>query len=57
VAHFQAQGPIYVVTLSLLFVLSVVAAITRNQRFHGTFSVFFLLYLLAFISVNLRVLA
>jgi hypothetical protein len=57
VAHFQAQGPIYVVTLSLLFILCVAAAITRNQRFHAAFSVFFLIYILAFISVNLRVLA
>ena len=44
-AHFAAQGPIYVVTLSLIFVLCLIAAFTKNEIFHGGFSVFFLIYL------------
>lgn len=54
--HFAAQGPIYVLTIALLFVLNVIAALIRDERFHRAFSVFFLLYLLAFIGINLRVL-
>lgn len=56
-SHFLEQGPIYVITLALLFVLSVTAAVTPSRRFHAAFAVFFLLYLLAFIGVNLRVIA
>lgn len=55
-AHFSAQGPLYIVTLSLIFVLSVIGAATRRERFHGGFGLFFLVYMLAFISINLRVL-
>ena len=55
-AHFAAQGPFYVITLSLVFVLCLIGALTKNERFHAAFAVFFLLYLLAFISVNLLLL-
>jgi hypothetical protein len=55
-AHFLAQGPIYVVTLSVIFVLCVIGAWTKNKRFHAGFAIFFLLYILAFISINLRLL-
>lgn len=55
-AHFAAQGPIYPITLLIIFGLSVAAALTRNERFHAYFAGFFLIYLLAFISINLQVL-
>jgi len=56
-AHFIAQGPLYVVTLLLVCVLNIAAASTRRERFHAFFAIFFLIYLLAFISINLRLLA
>jgi hypothetical protein len=56
VAHFTAQGPIYVITLVLIFGLSLVAASTTNERFHKFFAIFFLIYLSVFISINLNVL-
>ncbi len=55
-AHFVAQGTIYPVTLSLVFVLSIVAARTKNETYHKAFSVFFLVYILAFITINLNTL-
>ena len=54
--HFVAQGPVYLLTLSLVFVLSLIASFTRNEKYHSFFAVFFLLYILAFISINLLVL-
>jgi hypothetical protein len=53
--HFAAQGPFYVLTILLLFGLNVTAAWTKRERFHEAFSIFFLIYLLIFISVNLLV--
>jgi hypothetical protein len=55
-AHFVAQGPLYIFTLLLVCVLNIVAASTRRERFHTFFAVFFLVYLLAFIGINLRLL-
>ncbi len=55
--HFVAQGIIYPITLSLLFVLNLGAAFTRNERYHAFYALFFLVYLLIFISINLRVIA
>ena len=55
-AHFMAQGPLYVATISLLFALCVTGAVTKRERFHAAFSVFFLLYILVFIAVNHRLL-
>jgi len=55
--HLAAQGTIYPVTILLLFGLNVTAAATRNPRFHAFFAVFFLVYILAFIAINLRMLA
>ncbi len=52
--HFVAQGPIYVITLVLLFVLCGVGAGTARPRYHAFFALFFLVYLLTFISINLR---
>ncbi len=38
------------------FLLIIVAAVTRREWFHKFFAVFFLLYSLVFIGINLRVL-
>lgn len=54
--HFVAQGPYYILTLVIVFVLSVIAASTASLRYHSFFAVFFLAYLLMFIGINLRVL-
>ena len=45
------------VFLAVVLVLMVIAARTRRAGFHAFFAVFFLVYLIAFISINLRVLA
>ncbi|MBX3064599.1 MAG: hypothetical protein U0528_03955 [Anaerolineae bacterium] len=54
--HFVAQGPIYIITLSLIFVLCVIGARTKDERYHAAFAIFFLVYLLVFITINLRML-
>ena len=56
-AHFQAQGPFYVIFLSIVFILTIFGAILQNERYHAFFSIFFLAYMLAFIGVNLNILA
>jgi hypothetical protein len=55
-AHFAAQGRLYIVTIGLLIVLCVTGAITSREGFHAAFGVFFLLYILLFIAINLRLL-
>jgi hypothetical protein len=55
-AHFLAQGPLYLITIALIFVLCVTAAITKRERFHAAFAVFFCVYILLFIAINLRLL-
>jgi hypothetical protein len=52
-AHFRDQGPLYVFILALSFVLCVVASFTDNEKYHWFFAVFFMAYLLMFISTNL----
>ncbi len=54
--HFRAQGPVYVIFLAVVFIMMVIAARTRRAGYHAFFTIFFLVYLIAFISVNLRVL-
>lgn len=54
--HFLAQGPLYFVTIGFLCGLMGIAALTRRAWFHALFAVFFLVYLLAFITINLPVL-
>jgi hypothetical protein len=56
-AHLVAQGIIYPVTLGLVTSLSVVGAFTSNEKYHRFFAVFFFVYLLAFITINLNVLS
>jgi hypothetical protein len=55
--HFVAQGPLYIVTLLIVFILSLIGAFTDSEKYHSSFAIFFLAYLLAFIGINLRVLA
>jgi hypothetical protein len=55
--HLLAQGPIYIVTLTLTASLSIIAASTNNEKYHKFYSVFFFVYLLAFITINLNLLA
>ena len=57
VSHLLAQGPIYFVTIFLLFTLNLVAASTKRESYHKFFVVFFFIYILLFIGINLRVLA
>jgi hypothetical protein len=52
-AHFHAQGPAYFATMALLFTVCLVAAFTRNARFHAAFAVAFLLYNLALLGASL----
>jgi hypothetical protein len=54
IPHLLAQGPIYLFTIILLSVLSVIAATTKNPTYHKFFAVFFLIYISFFISINLN---
>lgn len=54
--HFLAQGPLYMFTILILFVLSLIGASTHHERFHKFYAVFFLIYIFMFIGVNLRLL-
>jgi hypothetical protein len=56
-SHFLAQGPLYIITIILIFILNIVAALTKNEKYHKFFAVFFLIYILIFISINLNILA
>ena len=55
--HFIAQGALYPVTIALVTSLSILGAITANERYHKFFSIFFFVYLSVFISINLNILA
>jgi len=57
VDHLLAQGPAYFLTIPLVSILCVIGAATDNEKYHKFFSVFFLVYIVAFISINLSVLA
>ena len=52
----QARGRVRVYWVHLVLVLNIVAARTRSERFHRFFAIFFLVYLLTFIGINLRLL-
>ncbi len=56
IPHLLAQGPIYMFTIPLMTVLSLVAVITKNQNYHKFFAVFFLIYISVFILINLNML-
>ena len=55
-AHLIAQGPIYIITIVLMTVLSLVATTYKSENYHKFYAVFFLIYIIAFISLNLNVL-
>jgi hypothetical protein len=55
--HFHAQGPLYVFFLGTVFLLMIFASRTDRSWYHALFAIFFFLYLLAFIAINLRVLS
>jgi len=55
-AHFQAQGLLYIVVVVTTFTLSIIGAVAKNEKYHKFFAVFFLLDILAFISINLNTL-
>ena len=52
-AHFKAQGPLYVTTMGLWFVLCLIAAFTKRRMFHASFAVIFLVYNLLFVGTTL----
>ncbi len=54
--HFVAQGPLYLLTLLIILVLGLIAAFTERENYHSFFAVFWLVYITAFIGINLRVL-
>ena len=43
IPHFLSLGPQYIVSSSVYFVCLVTAAITRNERYHQFFAIFFLI--------------
>ncbi len=47
VPHFLALGPVYFASGVLYFVGLMTAAITRNQRYHEFYAIFFLLQTIA----------
>lgn len=52
-AHFREQGPVYFLTMSLLFTCCLVAAFNKNARFHAVFAVAFMLYNLGLLGASL----
>jgi hypothetical protein len=54
--HFVAQGPIYIITIVLIFILCVIGSRTKKELYHAAFAIFFLVYILIFISINLQTL-
>jgi hypothetical protein len=54
IPHLITQGPIYFITIGLITALSIIALLTKNQTYHKTFAIFFLIYISIFISINLN---
>jgi hypothetical protein len=52
-AHFQAQGIIYPIYLSILLLLTVLGVFLESEAYHKFFAIFFLCCLVGFILVNL----
>ena len=48
VAHFRSLGPAYVIGIAALSALLLIAMRTRNERYHGAFAIFSVVYLLVF---------
>jgi hypothetical protein len=55
-AALVSQGPIYVITIVLIFILCVIGSRTKSELYHAAFAIFFLVYILIFISINLQIL-
>jgi len=47
-AHFRSLGPSYLIGIVALSALLLLAMRTRNERFHGAFAIFAVVYLLAY---------
>ena len=47
-AHFRSLGPFYPIAIVALSALLLLAMRTRNERFHGGFAIFAVIYLLAY---------
>ena len=43
VPHFLAQGPQYIISICLFLIGLTIAAITRNERYHQFYAIFFLI--------------
>jgi hypothetical protein len=54
--HFLSQGILYPFTILIIFLFCIIAASTQSEHFHACFAVFFLVYMVLFISINLLVL-
>jgi len=54
--HLSAQGLLYPITITLLFSLNLIAALTAREGFHKFYALLFLGYLILFIAINLRML-
>ena len=46
--HFRSLGPSYLIGIVALSALLLLAMRTRNERFHGAFAIFAVVYLLAY---------
>jgi hypothetical protein len=55
--HLLAQGSLYIFTLVLVSTMCAIEAATDNEKYHKFFSVFFFVYIMDFMSINLSVLA
>ncbi len=52
-AHFLEQGPLYLPSITIWCLCSVIAGITRNERFHGLWAIFFLVYMIFYTTIVL----
>jgi hypothetical protein len=52
-AHFHEQGAGYFITMTLWFVLGLVAAWTKSPRYHGFFAIIFAVYNIGLIGSSL----
>ena len=51
--HFLNQGPLYIPTIAVWFLGAIVAGITRNQRYHAFWAIFFPLYQIGYTTIVL----
>jgi hypothetical protein len=52
-AHFKAQGPLYLMAMVLWFILCIIAACTKRRLCHACFAVIFLSCNLVFVGTTL----